>query len=204
MRSISILVSAISLVTAISHSVTPNSESHQVLSDGLPNGYSLANITWVGKVEDDIHSFTGPNISNIKDQIREIYPNFSWDGPGKGNLASRIRGRTPPHLLCDPSGVELADAYRIQEGVNYLKGVTGTCHLGPGPKVCTRISCSWNSAIWWCNDNSHDIRIDCRLWSEYSQNILDLCQTEETDPRVMGQKFMDRQKWNILVGHAEC
>ncbi|OOF95837.1 hypothetical protein ASPCADRAFT_405538 [Aspergillus carbonarius ITEM 5010] len=41
---------------------------------------------------------------------------------------------------------------RIQEGITYLRGVSGSPSNGPGPGNCGRVSCSYNSAIWWCND----------------------------------------------------
>lgn len=43
---------------------------------------------------------------------------------------------------------------RIKEGIRYLRGVNGKPSNGPGPGNCGRVSCSYNSAIWWCNDVS--------------------------------------------------
>jgi hypothetical protein len=47
-----------------------------------------------------------------------------------------------------------ANPYAIYDGINYLKGVPGRPTLGPGPGRCGRVSCSYNSAIYWCNDVS--------------------------------------------------
>lgn len=48
-----------------------------------------------------------------------------------------------------------ANIKRIRQGVNYLRGLRGTRPTNaPGPGFCGRVSCSWNSAIWWCNDVS--------------------------------------------------
>lgn len=44
--------------------------------------------------------------------------------------------------------------FRIQEGISHLRGVNGKPRNGPGPGNCGRVSCSYNSAIWWCNDVS--------------------------------------------------
>lgn len=41
-----------------------------------------------------------------------------------------------------------------RDGIAYLKSVTGTPVNGPGPGTCNRVSCSYNSAIYWCNDVS--------------------------------------------------
>lgn len=42
----------------------------------------------------------------------------------------------------------------IQQGISYLRGVPGQPQRGPGPGSCGRVSCSYQCAIWWCNDVS--------------------------------------------------
>jgi hypothetical protein len=37
-------------------------------------------------------------------------------------------------------------------GSEYLKGLSGEPSNGPGPGNCGRVSCSYGSAIYWCND----------------------------------------------------
>ncbi|KAJ4250994.1 hypothetical protein NW762_011644 [Fusarium torreyae] len=45
-----------------------------------------------------------------------------------------------------------ASVERILDGIGYLERWPGKPKNGPGPGNCGRVSCSWNSAIWWCND----------------------------------------------------
>lgn len=47
-----------------------------------------------------------------------------------------------------------ADGWHIYEGIEYLARLSGKPTNGPGPGNCGRVSCSFNSAIWWCNDVS--------------------------------------------------
>ena len=47
-----------------------------------------------------------------------------------------------------------ANADRIYQGVMYLAHVGGVPEAGAGPNLCGRVSCSWDSAIYWCNDVS--------------------------------------------------
>ncbi|KAK3949163.1 hypothetical protein QBC32DRAFT_379277 [Pseudoneurospora amorphoporcata] len=57
-------------------------------------------------------------------------------------------------LGCDLWNQSLARKDAIQDGITYLRGVVGKPANGPGPNNCGRVSCSWNAAIWWCNDNT--------------------------------------------------
>jgi hypothetical protein len=45
----------------------------------------------------------------------------------------------------------------IKSGISFLDRIEGGCGLDGGQ--CSRVSCSYNSAIWFCNDvsNSHPI-----------------------------------------------
>ena len=42
----------------------------------------------------------------------------------------------------------------IVDGLDHLYSAPGKAKDGPGPGECGRVSCSYNSAIWWCNDVS--------------------------------------------------
>lgn len=49
---------------------------------------------------------------------------------------------------------EKAGVPYINNGIDYLRGLDGSGRPSaqPGPSVCARVSCSYNAAIWWCND----------------------------------------------------
>lgn len=65
-------------------------------------------------------------------------------------LLARDASSNPTTIICNefPS----ASAQRIRDGITYLKGVPGKPSNGPGPGTCGRVSCSYDSAIYWCND----------------------------------------------------
>lgn len=73
------------------------------------------------------------------------------NSPNPSHL-SRRTDFSGAHYQCDnwPKGKTVF----LQEGINYLRKVNGRPTSGPGPGKCARVSCSWNSAIWWCNDVS--------------------------------------------------
>ncbi|KAL0936837.1 uncharacterized protein CTRU02_209053 [Colletotrichum truncatum] len=43
---------------------------------------------------------------------------------------------------------------QIEDGIQYLRKVVGKPKAHAGPQACGRVSCSFGSAIWWCNDNT--------------------------------------------------
>ncbi|KAI1207894.1 uncharacterized protein F4807DRAFT_433673 [Annulohypoxylon truncatum] len=168
-------------------------------SAGLPSGYSLSNLTWTGNITANgpEMSFTGPSFQDIDAQILKANPDFMW--PDSNSVDPATLEKSEAHLTCDPNNIWYAQAFRIEEGIDYLSSRTGKCHMDAGPRVCTRISCSYKSAIWWCNDNSEPIEENCLLWSHYAENILDVCRSGDAADRVRGQKFSSAN-WNILVG----
>ncbi|OTA52106.1 hypothetical protein K449DRAFT_427368 [Hypoxylon sp. EC38] len=168
---------------------------------GLPSGYSRSNLTWTGNITNNgpEMSFNGSSFQDIEVQILQANPEFSWNDHQDTNDSITLSTRAKHHLSCDPNNIWWAQAFRIQEGIDYLRGKTGTCSMVAGPRVCTRISCSYKSAIWWCNDNDYPIQEDCSVWSDYAQDILDNCQTNDASSRVRGQEFSTND-WNIMVG----
>ncbi|KAL2813072.1 hypothetical protein BDW59DRAFT_167617 [Aspergillus cavernicola] len=92
------------------------------------------------------------------------------------------------------------------EGIMYLEDVDGRPTEGPGPGECSRVSCSWDSAIWWCNDTRetkslrsfNDIAIGVQaIWSE--------CSFREPGYNmvVSGQAF-HKTNWNVIVRKDSC
>ncbi|XXH02105.1 hypothetical protein Hte_008471 [Hypoxylon texense] len=174
------------------------------LSNGLPSGYTIGDITWKGNITNGgpEMSFTGPSFRDIEAQILQANPNFTW--PDQNTTDSvPFSEKKQDFLTCDLANFWWAVKYRIQDGINYLKGKTGRCYIEAGPKVCSRISCSYHSAIFWCNDNDAPLWIDCNLWSQYTQNIVDQCSVDNPSQDVKGQQF-DSDNWNIIVGYSDC
>jgi hypothetical protein len=58
----------------------------------------------------------------------------------------------------------------IYEGIDYLNGI-GAPGVDPGPRVCARVSCSYNAAIFWCNDVSSS-RLSQTLKEPFPQHSL--------------------------------
>lgn len=51
-----------------------------------------------------------------------------------------------------------AERRHIHADIAYLRALTAAPRMPLGPGACYRVSCSYDSAIYWCNDvSSHDI-----------------------------------------------
>src|SRR3954468_14109313 len=59
----------------------------------------------------------------------------------------------PPGYSPAGTGANSGNANALQDGINYLRGISGSCRANPGPGSCGRVSCSYNVGIFYCNDN---------------------------------------------------
>ncbi|KAF4458844.1 hypothetical protein FALBO_14406, partial [Fusarium albosuccineum] len=122
--------------------------------------------------------------------------------PDKYNEERSFEKRDTPFtqgLLCDVGGSGAARKKAIEEGIQYLQTRLGNapCGLDNGPRVCTRVSCSYDSAIWLCNDNSGPLQVACGQVGDLAQRILFGC------PNPQGQ-FFTNANWNVIIGKEEC
>ncbi|KAK4167484.1 hypothetical protein QBC43DRAFT_204051, partial [Cladorrhinum sp. PSN259] len=60
-----------------------------------------------------------------------------------------------------------ADCGLLQGGIDYLRGVPGKPYLANGPGICSRVSCSWDTGIYWCNHH------DGPFWLDSFNDIAD-------------------------------
>lgn len=126
---------------------------------------NLGHLTWVGPAfpGGENVNVTG-TVPEIVEQLKAMNPNFE---PPKTQTTERSTN-PPVKVLCNDYGSISFAA--LQNGITYLDSLGGglACN-GPGPGNCGRISCSYNTAIWWCNDNPSD---HCVLWSDLSRRAL--------------------------------
>lgn len=97
-------------------------------------------------------------VQNVYEELEKINPSFIsdfglGDSDNSTSLAAPVasRGYSIESIHCDWGG-DYATGQTILEGIKYLRGVPGQPKGGPGPGNCARVSCSYNSAIYWCND----------------------------------------------------
>ncbi|KAI1180656.1 hypothetical protein F4777DRAFT_573886 [Nemania sp. FL0916] len=194
-----------------------------------PNGHTgdfhERDIMWTGQIEENgkIMSFWGPNLQAIESQIRQRNPSFTWslepeteseteaslataaDNDNDTSSSSSGNGNSDGvscHVGANPA---FASVYHIRQGINYLHKIHGNCTIGPGPGNCSRVSCSYQSGIWFCNDNPYPKSVPCSTFGDRAADIIYDCYAHGHFPidSVQGQAFAP-DGWNVIVAGAKC
>ncbi|KAK3936356.1 hypothetical protein QBC46DRAFT_412178 [Diplogelasinospora grovesii] len=72
-------------------------------------------------------------------------------------------------------------------------------------KTCTRHACMNTSGVYVCNDNDHDITLDCKKdVADFGGEAAKCCTADWTKSKgISGQQFSD-EGWNVIVAYANC
>lgn len=102
-------------------------------------------------------------VEEVYHELVKLNPNYDVDFADQ--FAERKRDLAKRDLFpqdrvgCNPgpNNWDLCRLGAIEEGIDYLKGLSGHPRNGGGPGACGRVSCSYNAAIYWCNDVSDSV-----------------------------------------------
>ncbi|KAG5995267.1 hypothetical protein E4U43_003068 [Claviceps pusilla] len=182
------------------------------LDPPLP-GYGVVDIEWNVQVK------RGEPATNITGTVEEVEAELTRRNPNwKHELDDLSTGGDGAHRLAKRAEVEqvycdsivhdyrwpLASTYALIGGIRYLKSVPGKPGANPGPGMCGRISCSWDSAIWWCNDNDHYFQLDSyKEIASAAQEVMDQCHFLDTTAKTKGQAFV-KGGWNVILRGDSC
>ncbi|KAI0023106.1 hypothetical protein F4780DRAFT_787719 [Xylariomycetidae sp. FL0641] len=110
--------------------------------------------------------------------------------------------------VCDHPSVVTSNAEvsDFHEGLHYLRKKVKVPCTAPISE-CVRVSCSWNAAVYLCNNSGHDISIPCLEVADYAQHIIDTCkhpgEVLKNTKVVMGH--MDNTEgWSVAIGWNTC
>ncbi|KAK6226431.1 hypothetical protein QIS74_02478 [Colletotrichum tabaci] len=176
----------------------------------LPKGYSIFVPEWEvqAKPGGDKMILKG-TVEEVLDELHGINPNYEQDFGLDLSSPTYLSQPAPAvekrddfrdaHFQCNVT--IMADARVIADGAKYLKGVKGQPRGDPGPNSCGRVSCSWKSAIWFCNDNTHSISAGSyQMLADGTYHIMKQCTAGEW---VSGQTW-HKDNWRVLVGRDKC
>ncbi|KAM7194190.1 hypothetical protein V8F20_008110 [Naviculisporaceae sp. PSN 640] len=163
-------------------------------------GYTVTEVVWEVNPWNNgtLLNITGP-VEHVVEVLEEINPdlikNFTHSDPGAPNNAELS------DIKCGALswGWQRALHERIYEGAEYLKTVQGRPVQGPGPGSCGRVSCSYQAAIWWCNDNKVTKTLPgFATIGDCAKELCNACTEKDDDYYCRGQSFQPGN-WNCIV-----
>ncbi|KAG8422833.1 hypothetical protein J3459_010014 [Metarhizium acridum] len=164
-------------------------------------GYDAVDLTWEVEVfPGHFENLTG-TVARVHDAARAMNP--EWKPRAVSGAAKRSPLFNWSQVICGTGalGWHPCKVRRIEEGIEYLRGLAGVPRNGPGPETCGRVSCSYQAAIWWCNNalGSWDDVADS------AQLMVWKCSTGRgyADKYMTGQAF-STDNWNVIVRQDEC
>jgi hypothetical protein len=142
-------------------------------ADSPTPGYGIVELSWeVIPAPGQSPIILNGTVEQVHSQLLEINPKYQAEvfekredllaAPTAAPAATAATDLTEPTAVAHSAqiwriqcgGYDSASTKRIKDGIKYLNGIAGQPKNGPGPNNCGRVSCSYNSSIWWCNDVS--------------------------------------------------
>ncbi|KAI1489586.1 hypothetical protein F5X96DRAFT_670541 [Biscogniauxia mediterranea] len=109
-------------------------------------------------------------------------------------------------LICGSiNGRGYADSDRITEGIEYLRTRDLMARVEPGPRRCDRVSCSWASAIWLCNDRTDVLGVNWTDVAGFAELIQSRCHGLGSRMAGAFDASADwNSGWNVVIGGGNC
>ena len=100
-------------------------------------------------------------VQEVHAELLKLNPNWDEDfsfNDHSSNLAKRTYFDPKDEHYCGGRFpvVDLSWKWAIDDGISYLRKVGGNPIAPTGPGWCSRVSCSNDAAIKWCNDVSNE------------------------------------------------
>ncbi|KAK4455195.1 hypothetical protein QBC34DRAFT_490277 [Podospora aff. communis PSN243] len=192
--------------------------------DKTLEGKTLYPLEWRGVLEagkPEVY-LKGETFEDIEKQAKALNPKYTIFAPRNATAEAEARASREKkmksgeslllssrqtqatHCGWPPTWAAANDYWAVWDGVYYLQSITGDCRANPGPGACGRVSCSWDNAIYYCNDNHVEHWEPCRWIGDVAGNIADSCWWYNgVGFSVLGQAF-DYRNWNTIVAWGDC
>ncbi|OHF03595.1 hypothetical protein CORC01_00914 [Colletotrichum orchidophilum] len=145
-------------------------------------------------------------------QLKQMNPNYEPPNPAPRtstrSVFASLRRRqqtiiTKDNVICNNSPPTNHFPV-VAEGVKHLRSVKGQPQASGGPANCGRVSCSYGTAIWFCNDNTHAITLNSfKDIASMTAHISKFCAPNWTTP-FSGQAFHPTANWNVVIHRSGC
>ncbi|KAF4629452.1 hypothetical protein G7Y89_g8697 [Cudoniella acicularis] len=174
----------------------------------IPDGYEMNIMQFSGTIGGIQHTSNG-TIKQVFEEFKKRHPEAAAATlaaakvtTGAKATSKKLETRGSKYALnCCPVGGwgwTGASQKRILEGISYLRNVNALC--GVGVRSCVRVSCSWDAAIYLCNDNYNDVAPNCAYIATFAQDLINACSfwNGGWGEQVCGQEF-DTDSYNVIV-----
>ncbi|KAG8409375.1 hypothetical protein J3459_017553 [Metarhizium acridum] len=163
-------------------------------------GYTVTELQWEVEVfPGQLKNFTG-TVEKVHSQVTQLNPGWEQDVVAQREPEEARASLDKRYIFyqvdCRPPGWQPAEYGAIGSGISYLKTLRGSPRYGPGPGACGRVSCSYDSAIWWCNDNRKPFSV--HSWLDIADGAGEIFRKCKECDRLLGQAFAE-QHWNVIV-----
>ncbi|EAQ84399.1 predicted protein [Chaetomium globosum CBS 148.51] len=91
------------------------------------------------------------------------------------------------------------------EGLDYLRSIMGQVRVPPGPRMCSRVSCSYDAAVWICNDRTDELHLNAFAdIADGVSYIISRCATNAWGARQVAGQVFHPDHWNVIVRRDDC
>ncbi|KAJ2973170.1 hypothetical protein NUW58_g9005 [Xylaria curta] len=196
------VISASAVVGATTHADQRLSERPE-----LPEGFQVKPMTWTGLVErGGVEISLDGTIEEVTQHIRAVKKDFTWASLRRdlGVTDTPLRELdTKTNLICDVGGENSLGPLtpNVEASRDKIADMTGACVVEAGPRVCSMITCTYNAAVWLCNDNATPITPACDSLASYVSDIIEACGQDYYHGHRLcrGQEF-NSDNFNVIVG----
>ncbi|KAK3989081.1 hypothetical protein QBC44DRAFT_370457 [Cladorrhinum sp. PSN332] len=147
-------------------------------------------------------------VQQVRANMTAYYPGWDKTFPVRSFTDSlpeediTVSRYTQESYKCDNLGG--CDRDRIVDGVNYLMSVPGKPRMDAGPGKCIRVSCSWDAAIFMCNDNDHEYYLNAFTdVSSAAYFLYNQCRSGDIYGHMSSQVWY-KEHWNTMIKWDKC
>ncbi|KAK0672295.1 hypothetical protein QBC41DRAFT_299782 [Cercophora samala] len=161
----------------------------------------VPDVTWDMPI--DLTNSSSPTV-RITGTIQQAIAQMEKAYPGwKNNIKIQATPAAdkPAKIDCWPKGEERCVTINIVDGITYLSNQFGLAQNDPGK--CGRVSCSYNSAILWCNNDKKLKKLPWQAIADAALDIVQECTGVERRDYTKGHAEF-AEKWTAIVRKEYC
>ncbi|POR37794.1 Uncharacterized protein TPAR_01987 [Tolypocladium paradoxum] len=146
-------------------------------------------------------------IQEMRRQLLEINPSYDTDfNHHAAAAAAAVEKRTDfsgAKVLCGSEKWGVLTVRGYSEGIDYLRNHGGVPHMPAGPSACSRVSCSYNTGIWWCNDAREEKAL-LSFGSISDGAVYIWTQCGNNSWKQVGGQVFHYTDWNVILRQQDC